>query len=108
MRSVAIRRASAWRQRSSIANVTSRKHAGRNGTVNNNSGTFEWMFEPPCIRTAPYCKIATRLETGTFKTSGSSLELDYDNGAVSHLTAQADYLIDTIRRPSCGANAYIA
>ncbi len=61
-----------------------------NGTVNNNSGTFQWVFSPPCLRTAPFCKIATRFENGTFYTNGSTLELHYDSGTVSTFTAQQD------------------
>ncbi len=62
-----------------------------NGTLVNDSGTFVVDFEPPCLRTMPACKIATREWTGTFTTSGTQVTLTYDSdGHTATFTAETD------------------
>jgi hypothetical protein len=61
-----------------------------NGTAVNDSGTVVSVFSPPCLRTMPACRIATRQKTGTFTTSGSTVSITYDDGTSASFDAQTD------------------
>jgi hypothetical protein len=51
-----------------------------NGTAQNDSGTFQLVTQPPCMRAQPRCEIMTVApKTGTFYTAGPFVELFYDD-----------------------------
>jgi hypothetical protein len=60
------------------------------GTVANDSGTFEAVFSPGCRREQPACMIMSQPKKGTFMTYDSTLELDYDDGTYAFFDASLD------------------